>query len=172
MDDLIQFGEWVGLGERSSRFIATILQHILSPDHGGLCGFVDRFRRTGDGATVASCNARDPEKLALTEAELDLVLPVWVVHQLSGLFWLSRNEVRGALRALIPRLVHRLIPDGLVPDVIAPEIQRFVVSADWGSPPDTASASPMDTPAAHGCHAVQSARHPPDGNGMGRADAS
>ncbi|MGY6214558.1 YidB family protein [Methylolobus aquaticus] len=171
MDDLIQFGECVGLGERSSRFIATILQHILSPDHGGLREFVDRFRRTGDGATVASCIARDPERLALTEAELDLVMPVWVVHQLCGLFWLSRNEVRGALRSLIPRLVHRLTPDGLVPDVIRPEIQRFVSTA-WGSPPDTASGSPMGPPATHGCHAVQSARHPPDGNGTGRTDAS
>jgi uncharacterized protein YidB (DUF937 family) len=86
MDGRIRLGEQTGLSARSAGFIAATLRHMLSLEHGGLRGFLDRFGRVGHAEAIASWIAQDSENVAPTQADLDAGLPANVAHQLAGFF--------------------------------------------------------------------------------------
>ncbi len=101
-----------GLGEAAGPLVHEAAA-LMASTPGGLSDFLDRFRRAGMGATVATWLGRADGQI-LTAGQVEEVLGSLPVTDIAGRTGLSRDAAGTALGQIIPKLAGHLTPGGVV----------------------------------------------------------
>lgn len=124
-DSLItEVAEKFGLGGKATSLVSTLISMISSEPGGGLSGFLDRFKRVGLGDTVASW-VGGGESMPLTSTQLQGALGSDWLNTLSAKVGLPLTSVTPALTFLIPTVVNKLTPNGVIPSSL-PSLSSLV----------------------------------------------
>ena len=138
-----------GLGVRSSAFVGDLAQAIFDPAHGGLPGFIARFKSAGLGDVLATWISKGGINEPISGEQVERVLGAGLTDRLGHRYALANATVRNALAFAIPRLVDLLTPDGLIADGIPADIQSFLNSNEARLPTVPVSTLVAAAPAAH-----------------------
>jgi outer membrane protein OmpA-like peptidoglycan-associated protein/uncharacterized protein YidB (DUF937 family) len=114
-DSLItEAAEKFGLGGKATSLVSALLSMISSEPGGGLSGFLDRFKRAGLSDMVASW-VGGSENVPLTTTQIQGALGRDWLNTLSAKVGLPLSSITPALTFLIPTVVNKLTPNGVIP---------------------------------------------------------
>ncbi len=103
-----------GLGDKAGPLVSALMSLISSEQGGGITGFIDKFKQAGLGDLVSSwisTGANEP----LAEKQVESVLGADALNGLAAQAGLSLDKVKPALAFLIPTLIDKLTPSGVIP---------------------------------------------------------
>lgn len=101
------------LGDQASSLLTALLALITDAERGGLPGFLNLFERAGLGTVTESWISRG-ENTSLSNQQLEDALGANTIRNISQRVGLSLETATSALAFLIPQVVDRLTPDGIV----------------------------------------------------------
>jgi OmpA-OmpF porin, OOP family len=104
----------LGLGDEADRLLNSLLSLITSDGQGGLAGFLNRFRNAGLGDAVNSWLSRG-SNLPLSAPQVEQALGGGTVERIANDAGMTRGSAAAGLGMMIPAVVDRLTPDGVVP---------------------------------------------------------
>lgn len=107
-------GQRFGLGDRAASLLSSVLGLITDRNQGGLNGFLDRFRQAGLGS-VADSWVRAGDNLPLSGEQVESALGTDTVNLMAERAGSDAEKTKSALGMIIPGVVDRLTPDGIVP---------------------------------------------------------
>jgi uncharacterized protein YidB (DUF937 family) len=93
--------------------MATVVNGLIAK-HGGLGGLVSSFEQNGLGATVKSWVGTGPNA-TISGDELHRVLGADVLQPLAAKLGISSQDLAQKLAQVLPGVVDKLTPDGVVP---------------------------------------------------------
>lgn len=119
-----------GLGDKALPVLQMLLARMTAADHGGLQGFLDRFKAAGLGPLVQSWLGGGPSAQPISNSQLETVLGAsgGLLPLASGRLGLARDDLTSAIAYLLPVLVGKLTPGGSVPSTL-PEPVRQMAAA-------------------------------------------
>ena len=113
------------LGDKAGGLLAGLLSLITNADSGGLTGFISKFTGAGLGNVVSSWISQG-ENTALTNGQLSSVLGNETIENLADKAGLSPALAMPALAYMLPKVVDRLTPDGVVPTSLPNTIMNYI----------------------------------------------
>lgn len=119
-----------GLRDQAPALLRELLKYITSDSVGGISGFVERFRSAGLGSIVSSWLGTGGPSSTLSAANVDNVMGDFVGRTATK-FGLSSGTVSSALAFLVPEVIRKLAPSGVLPsntDVLG-KIGSFLTGA-------------------------------------------
>jgi outer membrane protein OmpA-like peptidoglycan-associated protein/uncharacterized protein YidB (DUF937 family) len=114
----------LGAGDQLRRLVSETLKFAFDDAHGGLAGFLQKFRNAGFGAIVDSWVSRGENK-SITAQQVDQALIGEPIKRISAAAGLSEEKATSMLAAILPRLVDLVTPEGHVPPVVPREVSRL-----------------------------------------------
>lgn len=119
-----------GLGDKAKDLVAMVLAYITDPANGGLSGLLDRFRSAGLGGLADSWLSTTEESRTPTNDEVSSVFGAsgGLLSTLSDKLQLPKDAVTSAVGALLPALVSRLSPNGMLPATLPAEAVALIGS--------------------------------------------
>lgn len=133
LDTLIRdVGSRLGLGDQAQPLIEMVTGLIANPATGGLSGFLDKFRNAGLGSMVQSWLGSSSTPEVPTHAQLESVLGEGeaagggLLAKLASSLGLPYGQAATAVAALIPMLVSRMTPGGMVPATLPAEFSGLL----------------------------------------------
>jgi len=109
-----EIGQRFGLGSRAEGLVGLLLGIIFSPDHGGFQGFIQRLRAAGLSPQADAWQGRG-ENAPMPGGSVTAVLGQPVLAKLCANMQQPPDRLLPALAALIPSLIDKLTPDGVLP---------------------------------------------------------
>jgi uncharacterized protein YidB (DUF937 family) len=88
---------------------------LTNPQTGGLQGLVEKFQQGGLGGVIASWIGTG-ENLPISSDQLQAVLGNERLQSIAASLGLNVQDVAGQLSQLLPQVVDRLTPGGVIPD--------------------------------------------------------
>lgn len=114
-DSIISEGsEKYHLGDKAGSLLSSLLGIISDQTQGGFAGFLDRFRQVGLGDTVDSWVGSNANQI-LSNEQVESALGTETTIELARQAGLDHETTKTALGAMIPGVVDRLTPDGILP---------------------------------------------------------
>lgn len=114
-DSIISEGsEKYRLGDKAGSLLSSLLGLISDQTRGGLAGFLERFRAVGLGDTVDSWVGSNSNRV-LSNEQVESALGTEATTEMARQAGLDHETTKTALGAMIPGVVDRLTPDGIVP---------------------------------------------------------
>jgi outer membrane protein OmpA-like peptidoglycan-associated protein/uncharacterized protein YidB (DUF937 family) len=138
-----------GLGTHAGALAMEALRTITNERAGGLTGFINRFESAGLGDLAHSWVGKG-ENEPVAPGQLEAALGGDVIGKVAAKVGLSASAAGAALAFIVPKLIDRLTPDGVVPSALPTEVSallsggapRAAVAADTGpTGPSTAYAA-------------------------------
>lgn len=119
-----------GLGDKAKDLVAMVLAYITNPANGGLSGLLERFRSAGLGGLADSWLSTTEESRTPTNDEVSTVFGAsgGLLSALSDRLHLPKEAVTSAVGALLPALVSRLSPNGVLPATLPAEAVALIGS--------------------------------------------
>lgn len=119
-----------GLGDKAKDLVAMVLAYITDPANGGLAGLLDRFRSAGLGGLADSWLSTTEESRTPTNDEVSSIFGAsgGLLSTLSDKLHLPKEAVTSAVGALLPALVSRLSPNGMLPATLPAEAVALIGS--------------------------------------------
>lgn len=119
-----------GLGDKAKDLVAMVLAYIMDPANGGLSGLLDRFRSAGLGGLADSWLSTTEESRTPTNDDVSSVFGAsgGLLSTLSDKLHLPKDAVTSAVGALLPALVSRLSPNGMLPATLPAEAVALIGS--------------------------------------------
>ena len=108
-------GEKFNLGDKSGGLLAALLELISDQSRGGFAGFLNRFRQAGLG-DVADSWVDTSDNLTLSGEQVESALGTETVGAIAAQAGVPPETAKSALGVIIPSVVDRLTPNGVVPD--------------------------------------------------------
>ena len=108
-------GEKFNLGDKSGGLLAALLELISDQSRGGFAGFLNRFRQVGLG-DVADSWVNTGSNTTLSGEQVESALGSETVSAIAAQASVPAETAKTALGVMIPSVVDRLTPDGIVPD--------------------------------------------------------
>lgn len=108
-------GQRFGLGNKAGNLLAALLGLMSDKSRGGLNGFLDLFRNA-DLGDLASSWVNTGSNTLLSDEQTESALGSSVISQMATQAGTDRSTATSALSYLIPNVIDRLTPDGVVPD--------------------------------------------------------
>lgn len=108
-------GKNFNLGDKSGNLLSALLGLITDQTQGGFAGFLNRFRQAGLG-DVADSWVNTGDNLQLSGEQVESALGSETLDGIATQAGVENNTAKSALGAMIPSVVDRLTPDGVVPD--------------------------------------------------------
>lgn len=107
-----------------------VLAYITNPANGGLSGLLERFRSAGLGGLADSWLSTTEESRTPTNDEVSTVFGAsgGLLSALSDRLHLPKEAVTSAVGALLPALVSRLSPNGVLPATLPAEAVALIGS--------------------------------------------
>jgi outer membrane protein OmpA-like peptidoglycan-associated protein/uncharacterized protein YidB (DUF937 family) len=125
---LNEAGSQFGLSSVKTGSLLSSLLSFINDTPGGLGAFIDRFRRAGFGDSVSSGFGRSsPSPLSAASVE-SAVGHDWI-ERIAGRAGLTSSIAASALGFMIPNLVQRLAPGGVVPSHLPSDVLAYAGSA-------------------------------------------
>jgi uncharacterized protein YidB (DUF937 family) len=106
---LDHFGDTHG---KSNPLLTTVMS--LVQQHGGLSGISERFRSNGFGKAIDSW-VGPGANLPVKGEDMNTVFGAPMMKDMAEHLGTSQEEATGALANLLPELVDKLTPDGMIP---------------------------------------------------------
>lgn len=129
--------EKYGLGSGTVRtIISGLLDLISNKEYGGFTGFLSAFQSHGLGDAVDSWIGNG-DNVPLSEGEVENALGKNILASLAEKAGIGREALLPALAGLIPLVVNKLTPDGILPseESLQSTIANFTGSASSASEP-------------------------------------
>lgn len=120
-----EISDTFGIGPKAGPLVAELLKAMGEPRTGGLAGFLERFKAAGLSDHVASWIGHG-ENRPLTDAELDAALGRSFLNDIGNAVGVAAGNVGAAVAFAIPKLVHLLTPQGVVPLVLPPDARTLI----------------------------------------------
>ncbi len=128
-DSLInEASEKFGLGGKAAPLLSSLLAMITSEESGGMTGFLSRFRTAGLGDLVSSWIGGGENK-ALSTGQLESALGSDLLSTLASKAGLSTASASPALAFLIPGIIDKLSPHGMIPTSLPESISGYLTGA-------------------------------------------
>jgi uncharacterized protein YidB (DUF937 family) len=108
-------GQRFGLGDKSGTLLSALLALITDQSRGGFPGFLDRFSRAGLG-DLASSWISSGDNAALSTQQVESALGEETIADIAGQADIDSLTAKSALAYMIPTVVDKLTPDGVVPE--------------------------------------------------------
>lgn len=102
------------LGDKAGNLLSSLLGLITDQRQGGFTGFLDRFRQVGLGDVADSWVGRGANAL-LSNEQVESALGTETTIHMARQAGIDVEQARSALGMMIPGVVDRLTPDGVVP---------------------------------------------------------
>jgi len=109
-----QLGGLFGGGARDKNLVNSVLQMVSAPEAGGLAGIVKGFESSGLSQLVQSWVSTG-KNLPATAQQIEQGLGVEKIKGLAQNLGLSPDVVKAKLADVLPKLIDKLTPDGVVP---------------------------------------------------------
>jgi outer membrane protein OmpA-like peptidoglycan-associated protein/uncharacterized protein YidB (DUF937 family) len=117
-----------GLGDKASPLLSALLSLMTNDESGGLNGFLDRFRKAGLGDIVGSWIGGGESK-ALSTSQLESALGSNVLSTIASKAGLPLSTASPALAFMIPQIVDKLTPSGVIPNILPAGISSYITGA-------------------------------------------
>ncbi|MGI9034866.1 MAG: OmpA family protein [Pyrinomonadaceae bacterium] len=104
-----------GLGDKAGNLLSALLGLITDQSRGGFSGFLNRFREVGLG-DVADSWVSAGDNTLLSGEQVESALGGDTINRIAAQSGIAPETAKTALGAMIPSVVDRLTPDGIVPD--------------------------------------------------------
>ncbi|MGI8467202.1 MAG: OmpA family protein [Pyrinomonadaceae bacterium] len=107
--------ERFGLENKAGNLLSALLGLITDRNQGGFAGFLNRFRQAGLG-DVADSWISTGDNTHLSGEQVESALGENTVSRMASQAGIETGAAKSALGVMIPNVVDRLTPDGVVPD--------------------------------------------------------
>jgi outer membrane protein OmpA-like peptidoglycan-associated protein/uncharacterized protein YidB (DUF937 family) len=125
---LAETGSQFGIDTTKASSLLSGLLGLITQTPGGLSGFLDRFRSAGLGDVVSSwMGGSNPRPISGTALETALGRPA--IDGIASKAGLAYSTASSALAFLLPNLVQRLAPGGVIPTHLPSDILAYAGSA-------------------------------------------
>ena len=125
---LTEAGTQFGLSSSKTGSLLSSLLSLINDTPGGLGSFLDRFRKAGFGESVTSwLGSSQPNPIS--SATLESAVGRDWIDKIASRAGLSYGTAASALAFMIPNLVHRMAPGGVVPSHLPSDILAYAGSA-------------------------------------------
>lgn len=108
-------GQRFGLGDKSGTLLSALLALITDQNRGGFPGFLDRFSQAGLGNLAASWISSG-DNAQLSTQQVESALGAETIADIAGQADIDISTAESALAYMIPTVVDKLTPDGVVPE--------------------------------------------------------
>lgn len=125
---LTEAGTQFGLSNTKVSSLLSSLVSLINDTPGGLGSFLDRFRNAGFGDSVSSWLASS-QPSPISSATLESAVGRDWIDKIASKTDLTYTTACSALAYMIPNLVHRLAPGGVVPSHLPSDILAYAGSA-------------------------------------------
>lgn len=117
-----------GLSNSKTTSLLSSLLALISDTPGGLTSFLDRFRKAGSGEAVSSWLSNASTR-PISGTTLESVVGHDWIDRIASKAGLSYSAAASALAFMIPNVVHRLAPGGVVPTHLPSDVLAYGGSA-------------------------------------------
>jgi outer membrane protein OmpA-like peptidoglycan-associated protein/uncharacterized protein YidB (DUF937 family) len=107
--------EKFGLGTKAGTLVSALLALMTDQNRGGFAGFLDNFSKAGLG-DLASSWISSGVNTELSDEQAESALGEETISELAQQSDIEPSTAKSALAYLIPNVVDRLTPDGVVPE--------------------------------------------------------
>lgn len=114
----------LGINSNQASTLLSGLLGLINEQAGGLGGLLDRFRRAGLGDSVSSWLSGGAKTITTENAEAALGSDT--IQKLANKAGLSFGTAASALAFLLPKLVQRLAPGGVVPTHLPSDMMAYI----------------------------------------------
>ena len=97
-----------------SSLLATIMQLVNDPKHGGLQGLIQSFQQGGLGEIVNSWVSTG-QNLPISAEQIQSVLGGSSMQDIAARLGVTQEQAAGSLAEMLPRVVDQMTPNGQVP---------------------------------------------------------
>jgi uncharacterized protein YidB (DUF937 family)/outer membrane protein OmpA-like peptidoglycan-associated protein len=104
-----------GLGDKSGTLLSALLSMMTNQDSGGFSGFLNLFSKAGLG-DVASSWVSSGANSALSNEQLESALGSNIIGSVAEKVGLPAGTATSALAWMVPQVIDKLTPDGVVPE--------------------------------------------------------
>lgn len=129
LDNLVReiSGRW-SLGDQGSALVQMLVAYIHRPGSGGLKGFLDQFNQAGLSGMAQTWTNPTSTVQTPTIAEIETVLggQQGFLQQATQRLGLNRETVSAAVAGMLPMLIGRMTPGGVVPTTAPPEFESWI----------------------------------------------
>jgi uncharacterized protein YidB (DUF937 family)/outer membrane protein OmpA-like peptidoglycan-associated protein len=108
-------GDRFGLGDKAGTLLSALLALMTDQNRGGFAGFLDRFSQAGLGDTVSSWIGSGASA-ELSDEQVETALGNDTITELANQADVNASSAKSALAYMIPNVVDKLTPDGVVPE--------------------------------------------------------
>lgn len=108
-------GERFGLGDKSGTLLSALLAVMTDQNRGGFAGFLDRFSQAGLGDMAASWIGSGANS-DLSDEQVESALGSETITEIANQADVNSTTAKSALAYMIPNVVDKLTPDGVVPE--------------------------------------------------------
>ena len=95
--------------------LATIMQLVNDPKHGGLQGLIQSFQHGGLGEVVNSWVATGPN-LPISAEQITSVLGGSSLQDIAAKLGMTTEQASGSLATILPQAVDMMTPNGQLPE--------------------------------------------------------
>ena len=108
-------GERFGLGNKSGTLLSALLSLMTDQNRGGFAGFLDLFSKAGLG-DVATSWISSGANSELSDEQVESALGEETITEIANQADINASTAKSALAYMIPSVVDKLTPDGVVPE--------------------------------------------------------
>ena len=114
----------LGITGNSATSVLSGILALITQDGNGLGGLLDRFRRAGFDSIVSSWLSGDPKPLGAGSVEA--ALGYQAVERIGAGTGLPSATTASAIALMLPKMIQRLAPGGLVPSRLPSEVTQYL----------------------------------------------
>lgn len=107
--------EKFGLGNKAGTVLSALLSLMTDQNRGGFAGFLDLFSKAGLGDVASSWISAGVNQ-ELSDEQVESALGADTIGEIAKQADISKADATSTLAYMIPNVVDRLTPDGVVPD--------------------------------------------------------
>ena len=114
-----------GLGDKAGPLLGALLSTITSSEGGGITGFISKFTGAGMGDLVNSWISSGDNQ-PISENQLSSVLGNETINDIASKVNIPSSTASSALAFMLPNVVDKLTPDGIVPTSLPDTIMNYI----------------------------------------------
>jgi uncharacterized protein YidB (DUF937 family)/outer membrane protein OmpA-like peptidoglycan-associated protein len=107
--------EKFGLGDKAGTLLSALLSMMTNQETGGFAGFLNMFSKAGLG-DVASSWVSSGTNAELSDEQVESALGSNAISSIANQVGISPGKATSALGWMVPQVVDKLTPDGVVPE--------------------------------------------------------
>ena len=125
---LAEAGNQFGLSTTKTNTLLSGLLSLITETPGGLGAFLDRFRKVGLGDSVASWLGGSSPR-PISSGTLEAAIGSGPINKIASNAGLTASTASSALAVMLPSLIQRLTPGGVIPTHLPSDVLAYASSA-------------------------------------------